>query len=160
MYRLRFLALIAVLALAAAACGNDDTTTPSSQSSTPAGSKASPLTNKGTEDVSSMSNFTVEADDFYFKPTFMKVKAGQKLSIEVENEGSAQHTFTITSMNIDKTIDPGKKAEVEITFAGPADLAFFCKFHGSGGMRGAFFFGSAPQSAGGTSGGTTGSDTY
>jgi plastocyanin len=165
MLRLRFLVPIAVLALAAVACGNDNPTTPSSQSSTPAGSTASPLTNKGTKDVGSMSNFTVEADDFYFEPTFIKVKAGQKLSLEVENEGSAQHTFTITSLNIDKTIDPGKKVEVEITFTGPADLAFFCRFHGSSGMRGAFFFGSAPTdaaagSSGGTSGGTTGNTSY
>ena len=160
MRKLRFLAVIAALALAAVACG-DDATTPAGQSSTPPGSTSSPLTDKGTKDVSTMSSFTVEIDDFYFEPTFMKVKAGQKLSIELENEGGAQHTFTITGLNIDKTIDPGKKVELEITFTGSNDVAFFCRFHGSGGMRGAFFFGSAPQGGStSTSGGSTGNSTY
>ena len=159
MRRLRFLALIAVLALAVAACG-DDTTTPSSSSSSPPGSTSTPLTDKGTKDVSTMSNFTVEIDDFYFSPTFMKVKDGQKLSIELENEGSAQHTFTITGLNIDKTIDPGKKVELEITFTGSSDVPFFCRFHGAGGMRGTFIFASAPQgSSGNTTGGTSGNNS-
>lgn len=160
MHRLRFFVVIAVLALAAAACGDDNPTVPSSQSSTPAGSTASPLTDKGTQDVSSMSDFTIELDDNYFKPTFMKVKDGQKLSIELENEGANPHTFTITGLNIDQQVDPGTKKELEITFSGSSDIAFFCKFHGAGGMRGAFFFGSAPSEAG-SSGGTTGTpDRY
>ncbi len=166
MLRLRLLPLIAVLALAAAACGNDNTTTPSSQSSTPPASTASPLNNHGTKDVSSMTNFTIEQDDNYFEPTFMKVKDGQKLSIELENEGSNQHTFTITAMNIDQVVDPGQKKEIEITFSGTNDIAFFCRFHGASGMRGAFFFGSAPTDAaaggsGGSSGGSSGTpDKY
>jgi plastocyanin len=152
MHRLRLFALAAVLALAAASCGDD--TTPGSQSSTPATSNATPLTNQGTTDVASMTNFTIELDDNYFKPTFMKVKDGQKLSLELENEGSTQHTFTITALNIDQTIDPGAKKEIEITFSGSSDVAFFCQFHSAGGMRGAFFFGSAPQGAAGGSTGT------
>ena len=157
MLRLRSFVVIAVFAVAAAACG-DDTTTPSSQSSTPAGSTSSPLDNQGTQDVSSMTDFTIELDDNYFKPTFLKVKDGQKLSLELENEGAAQHTFTITALNIDQVVDPGTKKEIEITFSGASDVAFFCRFHGAGGMRGAFFFGSAPADAGG---GTTGTpDRY
>ena len=159
MLRLRFLAVIAVLALAAAACGDDAPTVPSGQSSTPAGSTASPLNNQGTQDVSTMTDFTIELDDNYFKPTFMKVKDGQKLSIELENEGGTQHTFTITGLNVDQTIDPGTKKEIEVTFSGSSEIAFFCQFHGAGGMRGAFFFGSAPSGA--TSGGSTGTpDRY
>lgn len=161
MRRLRFLALIAALALAAAACGDDTPTTPSSQSSTPA-STGSPLNDQGTQDVSSMTDFTVALDDNYFKPTFMKVKDGQKLSLELENEGSNPHTFTITGLNVDEQVDPGAKKEIEITFSGTSDIPFFCKFHGAGGMRGGFFFGSAPQGAtGGTAGETSGTpDRY
>ena len=162
MLKLRFLAVIAALALAMVACGNDNPTVPSSQSSTPAGSSSAPITDKGTKDVSSMSEFSIEQDDNYFEPTFMKVKDGQKLSIELENEGSNQHTFTIDGLNIDQVVDPGAKKEIEITFTGSSDIAFYCRFHGASGMRGAFFFGSAPTgaSAGGSTGGTTGNDTY
>ena len=106
MRRLRFFALVAVLALAAAACGDD--TTPGSQS-TPTGGNtpaATPLTNQGTTDAASMTDFTVELDDNYFKPTFIKVKDGQKLSLELENEGSNPHTFTISGLNIDQEVAP------------------------------------------------------
>lgn len=152
MGRLRFFAVAALLALVAAACG-DDTTTPGSGATTPGGASptATPLNDHGRKDVSSLSDFMVELDDTYFEPTFLKVKTGQKLSLELENEGSNQHTFTITSLNIDQTVDPGGKQEIEITFpAGDADIAFFCRFHVAGGMRGAFYFGSAPASTGGT----------
>lgn len=160
MRRLRFFAVAALLALVAAACG-DDTPTPSGSGTTP-GETSSPLNDHGKQDVSSMTDFTVELDDNYFQPTFLKVKTGQKLSLELQNEGSNQHTFTITSLNVDETVDPEGKKEVEITFpAGDADIAFFCQFHGASGMRGAFYFGSAPASAGGTTGGTTGTpDSY
>ncbi len=154
MRRLRLIALAAVLALAAAACGDD--TTPSSRSSTPA-TTTTPLTNQGTTDASSMTAFTIGVDDNFFKPTFIKVKDGQKLSLQLQNDGANQHTFTITGLNIDQTLDPAAKKAVEITFSGSSDVAFFCRFHAAGGMRGSFFTGSAPQ---GLSGGTSETDNY
>jgi plastocyanin len=163
MPKARLFALTAVLALAAAACGGGTTTSKSGGGTTTGSSSStSPITNKGTKDVSAKTESSVEIDDFYFEPTFMKVKDGQQLKLELENEGKAQHTFTITALNIDKVIDPGKKVDVTITFSGPSDVSFFCRFHGSMGMRGAFFFGSAPQTTagGGTTGGGTTGTTY
>ena len=97
---------------------------------------------KGTKDVSSKSAATIdmEADDYYFGPTFVKVKAGEKVTVELENEGNASHTFTSDSLGVDKQVAPGKSAKVTVTV--PSDgtaFEFHCSFHEDMGMQGAFF---------------------
>jgi len=115
----------------------------------PAGAKTSKPVNvdgkvnvKGTKDISSKSAATIdmEADDYYFEPTFVKVKPGEKVTIELENEGNASHTFTSDSLNIDQQVAPGKKAKFTLTV--PSDgtaFEFHCSFHQDMGMQGAFF---------------------
>ena len=156
MRRLRILAAVGVLAMVAGAC-SDNTATPGSGGTTTDSPSPSPsINNQGTTDISSMSNFTVEIDDFYFKPTFMKVKPGQRISIELENEGTNPHTFTVATLSIDETLQPGTKKEINVAVpAGSADVQFVCRFHAEGrGMRGTFFSGSAPQGSGATTGGS------
>ena len=97
---------------------------------------------KGSTDVSSKSNATVdvEQDDFYFKPTFIKAKAGEKITFKVENEGGTDHTFTSDDLSVDKTLAPGKSAKFTVTV--PSDGAVFefhCDFHESMGMIGAVY---------------------
>jgi plastocyanin len=155
MRRAQLFALMSVLALAGVACGGDNDTTPSAGGTTPPGgtspqptANSSPLTNEGTMDATAQNSFSIELDDNYFKPTFIKVTSGQTLNIELESEGSNSHTFTITALNIDQELAAGEKKEIDITLpSGTTDIAFFCRFHGSGGMRGGFFFGSAPTAA-------------
>jgi plastocyanin len=163
MGRFRGLAAVAVLAFVAVACSNNPTT-PSSGGTTPAGA-TTPLQNKGTLDASATTDkVEIELDnegtsEFYFKPSFVKVKAGQIVTLDLKNEGDIQHNFTITSLNVDKNIDGGKETDVNVTFpaSGGSDIQFFCAFHVNQGMRGAFFFGSAPVASGGSS---TGRTTY
>src|SRR5262249_13856700 len=97
--------------------------------------------NKGTKDLSTKGASTEgegEQDDFYFKPTIMKVAPGQKIEVELENEGQATHTFTSTQLGVDKEVEPGKKATVEVTMPMSGNAVFFCRFHRSSGMQGAF----------------------
>jgi len=167
MGRLRIVAVVALLAFAAVACSNDKVT-PSSGGTTPAGGSTTPaggtIVNKGTIDATAVSEKEeIEADnegtEFYFKPTFIKVKGGQIMTVDLKNEGDVPHNFSITSMGISKDVDPGKEIDFTITFpaGGGSDIAFFCRFHSANGMRGAFFFGTAPQASGGTTGsGTSG----
>jgi len=115
----------------------------------PAGAKTSkPVTldgkvnNKGTKDISAKKSATLEleADDFYFKPTFVKVSPGEKVTIELENEGSATHTFTSDSLDVDQQISAGKKTKFTLTVPSDATaFQFHCSFHESMGMQGAFF---------------------
>ncbi len=97
---------------------------------------------KGTKDISSKksASIEIEADDYYFEPTFVKVQPGEKVRVTLENEGSAAHTFTSDGLNIDQDVAAGKKVKFSITV--PSDgtaFAFHCDFHQSMGMQGAFF---------------------
>ena len=83
---------------------------------------------KGTKDVSSKSSakLDMELDDKYFAPTFIKAKAGEKITLEMENEGNLPHTFTSDGLAVDQQLDPGKSAK--LTFTVPSDGQVF-QFH-------------------------------
>jgi plastocyanin len=102
----------------------------------------------------------VELDDYYFEPTVIQGKAGQKVTLELKNEGKVEHSFVIDSQNIDQTIQPGEDAKVTVTIPASGAVSFYCKFHKSEGMAGALAV--EGQGAGGSmpgSGGTTTNNT-
>lgn len=135
------LGLSVVTALSACSSGS------SSSSTTKAAPKApvdlgGTVNNKGTKDVSAQgtsASIELEADNFYFNPTFIKVAPGQKIKLELKNEGTVTHTFTSTALNVDKELQPDTKATVEVTVPASGTAAFFCRFHKSNGMQGAMF---------------------
>ena len=131
MRRLLVLGVAAALlmGLLLAACGGDD-----SSSSTPKLSGS--VNDKGTQTVSG-STLKLEADDFYFKPTFIDAKPGTKLTVTIENEGQNTHTFTIDSAKVDEEMSPGKDATVTVTVPSSGNLNFYCRFHRGQGMQGA-----------------------
>jgi plastocyanin len=97
---------------------------------------------KGTKDVSGKSSatLTIEADDFYFSPTFVKVKPGQKVTITFKSDGKVPHTFTSSGLSIDKQISPGKSTKFTLTVPSTGDaFQFHCNFHEGMGMQGAFY---------------------
>jgi plastocyanin len=137
--------MIAIVALAG--CSS------SSSSSSPAtgGSSSASETGKitigsdqandhGTKDVTGKSTFEIEADNddegFYFDPTILTGSAGQSVTLEVKNEGSVPHTFTIDSLNVSVTVDPDSSKMVDVTFPGSGTVEFYCQFHRSQGMAG------------------------
>lgn len=139
------LTLSVVLGLAACSSGSSSSTKSSSTSK--AGTKvpvslSGSVTNKGTTDISgkgASTSITLETDDFYFKPTFIKVGPGQKVKVRIKNEGSVAHTFTSPALSVDKEVAPGSQATVEITVPAAGKAAFFCRFHRDSGMQGAMF---------------------
>jgi len=92
----------------------------------------------GTKAVTDGGELEMELDDFYFGPTYVTGPAGAKVKIDLSNEGQKNHTFTIDSAKIDTEVDTGQKATVEVTLPASGSLAFYCRFHVSGGMQGAF----------------------
>jgi plastocyanin len=146
-------ALAGAVVLLTAACGgyggssSKSTSTESEGGSTTvAGQTAN---DHGTKDVSGeTSKVEVEMDDYYFEPTVLKGKPGQKITIELKNEGKVEHNFTVSSAGVDKNVQPGDEAEVDVTIPQSGTTAFFCKFHQSQGMAGGL------ESSAGGSGGT------
>ena len=100
------------------------------------------VNNKGTKDISAkkFTTLKLEADDYYFEPTFVKVQPGAKVRITLKNEGSTTHTFTSDALSIDQDLAAGKTARFSVTVptAGTA-FQFHCSFHESMGMQGAFY---------------------
>ena len=100
------------------------------------------VNNKGTATVKK-GKVKVEADDFYFKSTFLKAKPGTTVTVSLKNEGTTQHTFTIDGLGVDQTLNPDQKATVTVTLPASGATNFYCRFHGptatNQGMQGAFF---------------------
>jgi YVTN family beta-propeller protein len=90
----------------------------------------------GTKDVRKLSKLELEADDYYFGPTFLRGNPGQKLTLMVESEASTLHNITIPALGIDKDIPPKGKVQLDVAFPASGALTFYCKFHGPLGMRG------------------------
>ena len=153
-----------LLLLAAAGCGSSSSsssggTTTAEESGggggqkTIAGVKAN---DHGTKAVEDSGKTEVELDDFYFKPTVLEGKPGQKVTLELKNEGNTEHTFTIDSQSVDQELGPGEEAEVDVTIPKSGVVSFYCKFHKSSGMAGAL---AVTGQEGGTGGMTTDSTT-
>jgi plastocyanin len=134
---------IAMLVLTAAGCGGGSKNS-SSQSTESGGSGGGggqvnaagvQANNHGTKTASD--DTKVELDDYYFEPTILKGKPGQKIKLDLENEGSVEHSFTVDSQGVDQEIQPGDEAEVTVTVPKSGSVSFYCKFHKSSGMAGA-----------------------
>ena len=84
-------------------------------------------------------------------------KAGEKVELELKNEGTVEHSFTVASQGIDKDLEPGDEGEVMVTIPKSGAISFFCKYHKSEGMAGAL---AVTGQSGGTGGMTdTGTTT-
>jgi plastocyanin len=151
MKRIQGVVLFAALFIVfvAAGCGG------SSKSSSSSGSEGTTSTtvggtqveSHGTKDVSNESGkVEIELYDYYFEPTILKGKPGQKVELELKNKGSATHTFTLAEQSVNKEIQPGDETETEVTFPQSGQLKFVCTFHQSQGMSGALQT-SAPSSS-------------
>jgi len=151
--------VVVVLALPIAACGSDSGSSSkassgssSSQSgsaggygsSSSASPKAStggfkvegtPVSLHGTKTVSGETS--VELDDNYFKPTVLKGKPGATVKLELENEGAAEHNFTLESQHVNKDVEAGHKAVVNVKIPAKGRLTFYCEYHVKRGMGGA-----------------------
>jgi plastocyanin len=110
----------------------------------------------GTKAVEDDGKTEVEMDDFYFEPTVLEGKPGQKVTLELKNEGNTEHSFTIDSEKVDRELGPGEEAEVDVTIPKSGVVSFYCKFHKSSGMAGAL---AVTGQSGGSGGMTTDTGT-
>lgn len=148
--RPRLLALLAVAVLAAAACGDssDDQETPPRDQDTGGGVEE-------TADPAAQGAISVKALDFNFEPAEITVEPGAEVTIELVNAGSAAHSFTADSVNVDITADVGGTALAAFPAPGEdASIEFHCRFHSQ--MTGTIVVGSGGSGAG--SGGGSGED--
>jgi len=153
MKRIQGVVLFAALFLVfvAAGCGGSSKSSSSSdesESTTSTTIGGAQVESHGVKDVSNETGkVEIELDDYYFNPTILKGKPGQKVELELKNEGNTEHTFTIAEQSINKEIQPGDETETEVTFPQTGALKFVCTFHQSQGMIGALLTSGASSSS-------------
>jgi plastocyanin len=138
---LELLAVVAVaaLALGLAACGDDDSESSEREGAEEAATieiDGETANNEGTEEVTGDS-VEFEEDDFYFEPTVLTGEPGQKVTLEITNEGDSEHNLTIKEQKIDEDTEPGETASVDVEIPDSGLLPFYCAFHTAQDMRGA-----------------------
>ena len=110
----------------------------------------------------------IDQRDYSFSPTFIQIPAGTtSLTVTVKNMGQNEHTFSVPTQKIDKVLNPGESKTVTVNVPGPGAIAFYCRFHKSKGMQGAFFdkvgaklIGASGTTSSGSNGGSKGSGGY
>jgi plastocyanin len=162
---MKLMAGLFLMAVVAAACGTSSTSANSSPStseppasspsassspepsSSPSESGGGKITigtdlanDHGSADASGMSSLEVELDDegtqFYFKPTVITGTPGESLTLDLTNDGSALHNFSLTEQSIDTDVQPGGTGSVTVTIPQSGFVEFFCKYHKPLGMVG------------------------
>ncbi|HEY8740451.1 MAG TPA: cupredoxin domain-containing protein [Candidatus Dormibacteraeota bacterium] len=106
----RLLALPALMTLAA--CG-----------STGSGGSSSPAAGGGGIPV------TLDAQNYRFNPATVTARAGDKITVTVNNRDGVEHNFSISELGVSQDIEKGESKSVTFTATGSNNLQFFCKYH-------------------------------
>jgi plastocyanin len=78
---------------------------------------------------------TLTMTDFSFSPATIQAKAGATLAVKLVNKGSAEHNFTVKALKIDKDVEAGETATVQVK-APSSSTPFYCEYHQARGMTG------------------------
>jgi YVTN family beta-propeller protein len=105
------------------------------------------ISDHGTLAVKGKKEIELEADEYYFKPTFLQGTPGQRLKLEIENESGTLHNISLPEQQLDVDIPPKGKVTVDVVFPASGAVRFFCKFHEALGMHGALRVGDATPPA-------------
>jgi YVTN family beta-propeller protein len=105
------------------------------------------ISDHGTLAVTGQKTIELEADEYYFKPTFLQGVPGQRLQLEIENESGTLHNISLPEQHLDMDVPPKGKVTVEVVFPASGAVRFFCKFHEALGMQGALRVGDATPPA-------------
>lgn len=91
----------------------------------------------GTKHISPSGSTRIELDDYYFAPTVLKGKPGQKVTLQLKNTSGTEHNFSIDAQHVSTDLPPGKQATVTVTIPTSGQISFYCKYHKALGMAGA-----------------------
>jgi plastocyanin len=126
-----FFALLAAFLMIAAACGD----------------KSDPGSGDGGTGGRAI---TVVATDFKFDTKTIEVEPGETISLTLQNDGEAPHTFDSDGVGIDVATDPGSSASGDFTAPNEAGtFEFHCDVHPTQ-MKGEIVVGGGGAGAGGS----------
>jgi YVTN family beta-propeller protein len=97
-----------------------------------------PMADHGMLDVRGASDAKVRVDDYYFAPTVLRGRPGQRLHLRVENAAGTLHNLSATAIGLDRDLPPKSGLEIDVPFPASGSVRFFCKFHAPLGQSGLF----------------------
>jgi plastocyanin len=124
--RKMLIALVALTALAGAACGSGGNDSTGGATSSPTGGTAGCTANNAT-DLTGSNPFVITIKDLKFTPDCFAAKSAS--SITIENNDTVIHTFTIDGTQVDVSISAGKTFNGESAGLAPGTYPFHCKIH-------------------------------
>ena len=73
--------------------------------------------------------FTVVAQDFSFDTTSLELEPGAEVTVTLDNQGEAEHTFSIEELDVEAEAAGGETAEATFTMPDSGSVEFFCEYH-------------------------------
>jgi plastocyanin len=126
--RLTFvLALLGAIALVAGGCGGDEESGGGGATTTGAAAAATTTTaapaGGGDQEIKLVAKGTTWDTDT------LDLQAGTEYTVEVDNQDSIEHNFTLADADANQDVAGGE--DVKVTFTAPAagSYEFFCKYH-------------------------------
>jgi plastocyanin len=95
----------------------------------------------GVARVAGGGSIELEMYEDYFEPSVLRGLPGATVTIELHNEGTRPHNFSVPAQDIDLQCGVRARDEVEVTFPRSGLLLFSCKYTATSGMRGALVLG-------------------
>lgn len=86
----------------------------------------SPVFSPSPSPQSSVLEISVSGGDFFFSPSTITARAGQRIRITFTNEGTKPHNLAIGSIAQSRTINPGQSDVFEFVAPAPGDYRFVC----------------------------------
>ena len=85
---------------------------------------------------SSGGGIQVKMTDMKFEPTEIKAKAGEKITLQLQNAGAVTHDFSIDDPKVNVVVQPGQTGTAEFTPSAPGTYKIYCAQpgHGAAGM--------------------------
>jgi plastocyanin len=127
--RVAVAALVGVLILAAGGCGGDEGGAAGGNASATT-APATTAAGGGGED-----ELKLTAQGIKWDTTTLQLTSGSSYRVEVTNEDSVEHNFTLEQAGADQDVEGGENATVSFTAPAAGSYDFFCKYHAQG-MRG------------------------
>jgi len=82
---------------------------------------------------------SVKAEDLKFTPNTLTAKAGESVTVNMQNAGALEHSFIIDEMSVRlEKVQPGQNASVTFTASTAGTYTFYCDVpgHKEAGMTG------------------------
>jgi plastocyanin len=123
--RIAVLATLCGIILVGAACSSSS----NESGSTATTAAAAPTTTAAQTSAAGAGSTTLVAQGISFNTTKLNFKAGQKVTLTIQNKDSVEHNFTFEAAKANKDVEGGETAKATFTVPAAGTYEFHCEYH-------------------------------